>query len=74
MEMPNFSKKEQELETRLDQWLFFIKNLESFEVIPEIFKNQGVFREAIEKAELSRMSEEALARLLRRPEGIPRTI
>ena len=61
MEMPNFSKKELELETRLDQWLFFIKNLESFEVIPEIFKNQVVFREAIEKAELSRMSEEALA-------------
>ena len=61
LEMPNFNKKEDELETRLDQWLYFIKNLETFDVIPEIFKNQVVFKEAIEKAELSRMSEDALA-------------
>ena len=61
LEMPNFNKKEYELETRLDQWLFFIKNLETFQAIPEIFKNQVVFIEAIEKAELSRMSEEAQA-------------
>ncbi len=61
LEMPNFNKKENELETRLDQWLYFIKNLESFQAIPEIFKNQVVFVEAIEKAELARMSEEAQA-------------
>ncbi len=61
LEMPNFNKKEHELKTRLDQWLFFIKNLETFTVLPEIFKNDIVFIEAIEKAELSKMSEEALA-------------
>ncbi len=61
LEMPNFCKEEHELKTRLDQWLFFIKNLETFTVIPEIFKNDGVFIEAIEKAELSKMSEEAQA-------------
>ena len=61
LEMPNFNKKEHELETRLDQWLYFIKNLETFQAIPDIFKNQVVFIEAIEKAELSRMSEDALA-------------
>ena len=27
LEMPNFSKSEKELVTRLDQWLFFIKHL-----------------------------------------------
>ena len=58
LEMPNFNKSEHELKTRLDQWLFFIKNLESFAAIPEIFKNDVVFIEAIEKAELARMSEE----------------
>ncbi len=58
LEMPNFSKEEHELKTRLDQWLFFIKNLEAFTMIPEIFKNEVVFMEAIEKAELSKMSEE----------------
>ncbi len=61
LEMPNFNKKEYELVTRLDQWLYFIKNLETFQSIPEIFKNQVVFIEAIEKAELSKMSEEAQA-------------
>jgi predicted transposase/invertase (TIGR01784 family) len=64
LEIPNFSKKEHELETRLEQWLFFIKNLETFTVIPEIFKNDVVFIEAIEKAELARMSEEALSTYL----------
>ncbi len=61
LEMPNFNKSEHELETRLDQWLFFIKNLESFQAIPDIFKNEVVFIEAIEKAELSKMSQEAQA-------------
>jgi predicted transposase/invertase (TIGR01784 family) len=55
--MPNFAKGEHELETRLDKWLYFIKNLENFQVIPEIFKNEVVFTEAIEKAELSKMSD-----------------
>jgi len=61
LEMPNFNKKENELKTRLDQWLYFIKNLEDFQTIPEIFNNDVVFIEAIQKAELSRMSEEAQA-------------
>jgi len=61
LEMPNFNKKEQELENRLDKWLYFIKNLENFQVIPEIFKNEVVFKEAIDKAELSKMSEADLA-------------
>ena len=30
LEMPNFSKKQEELETRLDKWLYFLKNLEDF--------------------------------------------
>ncbi|TAG56012.1 MAG: Rpn family recombination-promoting nuclease/putative transposase, partial [Runella slithyformis] len=33
LEMPNFKKTESELETRLDQWLYFIKNLEDFQNI-----------------------------------------
>lgn len=61
LEIPNFKKDEHELETRLEKWLYFIKKLETFTVIPEIFKNDVVFIEAIEKAELSRMSEEARA-------------
>ena len=60
LEMPNFTKAENELETRLDKWLYFIKNLESFQAIPDIFKNEVVFVEAITKAELARMSDSEL--------------
>jgi predicted transposase/invertase (TIGR01784 family) len=61
LEMPNFNKNETELETRLDKWLYFIKNLEDFQDIPGIFKDEVVFREAMEKAELSKLSDEARA-------------
>ena len=57
LEMPNFIKEANQLGTRLDKWLYFIKNLESFQAIPEIFKNEILFVEAIEKAELAKMSE-----------------
>ena len=54
LEMPNFSKSEKELVTRLDQWLFFIKHLEDFQNIPTIFKNESIFHQAFEKAELAK--------------------
>ena len=52
LEMPNFNKLETELENRLEQWLFFIKNLEDFQSIPTIF-NDEVFSNAFEKAEIA---------------------
>jgi len=62
LEMPNFHKNENELGTRLDKWLYFIKNLEDFQTIPHIFKDEVVFIEAMEKAELSKMSGEERAK------------
>jgi predicted transposase/invertase (TIGR01784 family) len=56
LEMPNFKKTEQELETRLDEWLYFIKNLEDFQSIPEIFEDE-IFMQAFEKAEIAKYSE-----------------
>ena len=55
LEMPNFVQKEEELKTRLDQWLYFIKHLEDFQVIPNIFTDE-VFSQAFEKAEIARYS------------------
>ena len=52
LEMPHFNKAENELTTRLDKWLYFIKNLEDFQSIPEIFKDD-IFTQAFEKAEIS---------------------
>ncbi len=54
LEMPNFIKQENEMESRLDKWLFFIKHLEDFQQIPAMFKGEVVFNEAFEKAELAK--------------------
>ena len=43
---------------RLDKWLYFIKYLEDFQTIPAIFKNEIVFEQAFEKAELARLHNE----------------
>ena len=61
LEMPNFKKTEAELETRLDKWLYFIKNLEDFQSIPHIFKDEVVFLEAFEKAELAKFDQVEMA-------------
>jgi predicted transposase/invertase (TIGR01784 family) len=53
LEMPNFRLAESELNTRLDQWLYFIRHLEDFQSIPAIFSDE-VFITAFEKAELAR--------------------
>ena len=59
LEVPNFKKKEDELNSRFDKWLYFIKNLEDLQSIPTIFKDQ-VFESAFEKAEFSKLNQEEL--------------
>ncbi len=57
LEMPHFVKEIHSLETRLDKWLYFIKHLEDFQTIPDIFKDE-VFIQAFEKAEIAKYNEE----------------
>ena len=59
LEMPNFKQKEEDLKTRLDKWLYFIKHLEDFQTIPTIFKDE-VFTLAFEKAELAKFGQAEL--------------
>ena len=59
LEMPNFKQEEDQLVTRLDQWLYFIKHLEDFQNIPDIFKDE-VFTKAFEKAELAKFGQAEL--------------
>jgi len=61
LEMPNFKKKENELNSRLDQWLYFINNLEDLQQIPQIFADT-VFITAFQKAELAAMSTTDITR------------
>lgn len=60
VEMPRFTKKEEELTTHFDKWLYFLKNLENFGDIPEILKEQ-VFLKGFEIAEIANFSKEQLA-------------
>lgn len=57
LEMPNFKKTENELSTRLDKWLYFIKYLEDFQTIPAIFRDD-IFIKAFEKAELANLGRQ----------------
>lgn len=59
LEMPNFKQTENELTTRLDKWLFFIKHLEDFQTIPSIFTDE-IFTQAFEKAELAKFGQAEL--------------
>jgi predicted transposase/invertase (TIGR01784 family) len=59
LEMPNFKQTESDLKTRLDKWLYFIKNLEDFQTIPTIFSDE-VFTQAFEKAELAKFNQAEL--------------
>lgn len=54
--MPNFKKAENELQSRLDKWLFLIKHLEDLQTIPLIFKDEHIFKAVLEKAEIARFN------------------
>jgi predicted transposase/invertase (TIGR01784 family) len=55
LQMPAFQKKEHELETNLDRWSFFLKNLESFEELPQILQ-MPIFIQASKIAKLANMT------------------
>ena len=57
LQMPAFKKQEWELETRFDKWAYFLKNLESFDAIPQIL-NEPVFAQAFETAKVANFSRE----------------
>jgi predicted transposase/invertase (TIGR01784 family) len=55
LEIPDFNKSLEQLETRLDKWLYFIKNLEDLQNIPELLKDD-VFISAFETAKLANLN------------------
>jgi len=61
LQMPLFTKTETELESHRDKWLYFLKNLTSFDHIPSILR-EPIFEQAFETAEIARMNKEELDR------------
>lgn len=59
IEMPKFNKTEAELESEFDKWLYFIKNLENFDHIPERLRNK-IFEKAFQTAEIAQFKPEQL--------------
>ena len=52
LQMDAFNKTEAQLETKMDKWAYFLKNLENFEDIPQIL-NEPVFKRAFQTAKLA---------------------
>lgn len=59
IELPKFNKKETELISIIDQWVYFIKNAEDLEVIPESVTDQGL-KHAYEDADKHNWTKEEL--------------
>jgi len=57
VQMPNFNKEIDELETHLDKWLFVLKNMHRFDRIPEKIKEK-IFERVFKIAEYHKMSKE----------------
>jgi predicted transposase/invertase (TIGR01784 family) len=55
LQMPLFNKKPEELETRFDKWIYFLKGLETFDDIPTML-NEPIFQKAFHVAEVANMT------------------
>jgi len=59
LQMPLFNKQEHELKNHFDKWLYFLKNLESFDHIPSILK-EPIFEKAFSTLEEANLTKEQL--------------
>jgi len=57
LEMPKFTKKVEELETRFDKWMYVLKNLKRLENIPDKLREK-IFEKIFEAAEIAKLSQE----------------
>ena len=57
LEMPKFSKTEEELETHFDKWLYVLKNLHLLTDRPRKLQER-IFRQLFEQAEIAQFSEQ----------------
>jgi predicted transposase/invertase (TIGR01784 family) len=57
IQMPLFTKNENELENHFDKWIYFLKKLEGFESIPAILQ-EPIFEKAFNVAEIANMTSE----------------
>ena len=56
IQLPRFDLDLSELRSRLDQWLFILKNLKKMDMAPEVFTKDSLFFQFLEEAELAKLS------------------
>ncbi len=61
LEMPKFTKTEEELTNRFDKWMFVLKNLPKLDRVPKELKEE-IFLKLFKAAEISRLSPEEYKR------------
>jgi len=59
IELPKFTKELAELKTLTEKWVYFIKNAESLEVVPENINDEGL-KSAYEEANVQTWTQEEL--------------
>ncbi len=59
LEMPNFTKKLNELITKEDKWFFFLKNLSKLKDVPDNFQEE-IFLKAFEIAKISKFTPQQM--------------
>jgi hypothetical protein len=59
LELPRFTKHEDELETNVERWMFVLKNLSRLNDLPEALRNK-VFQKLFEQAKIANMTKEEL--------------
>ncbi len=57
LSLPYFTKREEECETDFDRWMYLLKNMDSFEKIPE-YAPKSVFGKILEVADVASLNEE----------------
>ena len=57
LEMPSFTKSEEELETKFDKWLYVLKHLSSFQERP-VALQERIFSKLFEAAEIAQLKPE----------------
>jgi predicted transposase/invertase (TIGR01784 family) len=57
LEMPNFQKTEEQLETHFDKWLYVFKNLHRLENIPDRLQDK-IFKKLFKAAEIAKFSKQ----------------
>ena len=56
IELPKFTKRGKELSTHFEKWIFFLKNSENFDDVPD-FLNDNIFQEAFQISKLINFSK-----------------